>query len=205
MSWSRNNSFITLSSGINPDYSEFEADGTLKFNGDATVWIDIDFPIIIRSTGAAIPTLEVLQGNIQAPQWQVNDFNVCEGQELVHKWKEGSEVYWHLHMITNGVDAVDKFVRWEVEYFWVNVSGQLSGTSTITHEHTIPANTPSTTMQIVSIGSFVPTDGRIGGHVFARLKRIGSVGAAPSRNPWCTMLQLHIECDTVGSRSIGTK
>ena len=47
-------------------------------------FVDLDFPIIVRNTGVGIPTLETLIGNVTAPQWQVNDFNVCEGQELIH-------------------------------------------------------------------------------------------------------------------------
>jgi hypothetical protein len=41
-----------IGNSISGDYSEFEADGTLKFNGGSTVWKDIDFPIIIRTTGS---------------------------------------------------------------------------------------------------------------------------------------------------------
>jgi len=66
----------------------FESDGTLKFNGTASTWQDIDFPIIIRITGANIPTLQTIHGNITMPQWAVNDYNVCESQEFVHQWKE---------------------------------------------------------------------------------------------------------------------
>lgn len=191
--------------GGSSNYSEFESDGTLKFNGDATVWEDIDFPIIIRLTGANIPTLEVLQGNITAPQWQVDDYNICEGQELIHQWKEGSRVYWHIHIITNGVDTTDRFLKWEVEWFWVNVDGQLSASDTQSVEYTIPANTPTKTMKVISIYDWIPIGGKITGHVYARLKRIASTGTAPTNNPWCTMLQLHVECDTLGSRTISLK
>jgi len=37
------------------------------------------------------------------------------------------------------------------------------------------------------------------------LKRLASVGTAPTANPFCEMLQLHIKCDTAGSREITTK
>lgn len=30
-------------------------------------------------------------------------------------------------------------------------------------------------------------------------------GTAPTNNHWCTMLQLHVECDTIGSRNYQTK
>ena len=170
------------------------------------VWVDLDFPIIIRTTGANIPTLTTLQGNITAPQWQVNDFNVCEGQELIHKWSEGTPLYWHVHMITNGLDATARYVRFEVEYCWVNVNGVLSASATIDSlDLLIPANTPAKTMMLMSIGNFTPTGGKIGGHVYARLRRIASVGSAPGSDPWITMLQAHILVDTIGSRQISAK
>jgi len=186
------------------NYSEFEADGTLRFYGNATVWQDIDFPIIIRTTGANIPTLVTLQGNVTAPQWSVNDFSVCEAQELVHAWKEGSQVQWHVHFVTNGLDATNRYVNFEVEWFWVNPNGTLSATITSSGDTLIPANTPTKTMLIrqVTVATFA---GVIGGHVYARLRRIASIGTAPTGDPWCSMLQLHIECDTVGSRQISTK
>jgi len=30
-------------------------------------WVDVDFPILIRTTGAGIPTLATINGNITAP------------------------------------------------------------------------------------------------------------------------------------------
>jgi hypothetical protein len=187
------------------NYTQHEPTGFPVYLGNALSWRDIDFPIIIRTTGANQPTLTTIQGNIQIPQWAVNDYNVCEGQELVHDWKEGSEVFWHVHMITDGLDTSNRYVKWEVEYFWVNASGVISSSTTVSHEYTIPANTASKTMFIVSIASFTPSGGKIGGHVYARLKRIAASGTAPTNNPWCSMLQLHIQCDTNGSRSISTK
>lgn len=185
--------------------SGFEKDGTYVAEGNATYWRDIDFPVIIRTVAANKPTLAVLQGNITAPQWAVNDYYVCDGQELVHEWKEGSTLYWHLHMTTNGSDTEDRYIQWEVEYAWSNVNSQLSANTIITHEFLIPANTPDRTMFLVGVGNFTPAGCRIGGHVYARLRRIASAGTAPTSNPFCTMLQLHAECDTLGSREISSK
>lgn len=173
---------------------------------DETVWTDIDFPIIVRSTGTGIPSLTTMQGNITAPSWAVNDYNVCEGQELPHTWKEGTPLYFHIHLITNGLDATDRYVKFEVEYCWANMDGTLSAATTMTSaELLIPANTTTKTMKLFSIGSFTPTSGKIGGQVYARLKRVAATGTAPTNNPWVTMLQAHIENDTMGSRQIGIK
>ena len=169
-------------------------------------WRDIDFPIVIRTTGPAIPTLETLQGNITAPQWQVNDVNVCEGQEFVHDWVEGTECFWHCHIITNGSEGVNKYIRFEVEYCIANPNGTLSAAQTITgSDKLIPAGTEDKTHFIYSIGSFTPSTTTITAHTYARLKRVASVGAAPSSNPWCSMLQMHIQTDGWGSTTMTSK
>ena len=191
--------------GTSTNYSNFESDGTLVFNGNATVWVDLDFPIIIRTTGPNIPTLTTLQGNISVPQWAVNDFTQCEGQELIHGWREGSAIYWHVHMITNGTNVDNRYVKWELEWVWANVNGAISSPITTTSSDIlIPTNTPTKTHVMASIGSSTIA-ATIGGHIYARLRRVASTGTAPTGNPWCTMLQAHIECDTVGSRGITTK
>ena len=198
--------FPALKVGTITNYTEFETDGTPKYNGNATYWRDVDFPIIIRNTGPNIPALSVINGNLTAPQWQINDFNMCESQEFVHEWKEGSRVYFHLHLTTNGLEAVDKFVRFEIEFGYVNVDEQWIFPSVIdSGDVMIPANTPNKTMLIVSVGNFEPTGIKIAGHCLARLKRIASTGTAPAANPWVAMLQLHIECDTNGSRQMTVK
>jgi len=174
-------------------------------NDNIDSWTDIDFPIIIRTTGPNIPTLQTLNGNITMPQWAVNAFNVCESQEFVHGWKEGTAVFWHLHLTTNGVDATDRFVRFTVEYGYVDVMGQWVFPAVLNSgDILIPANTPTRTMMIMPLGSFTPPI-KIGGHSVARLVRVASVGAAPTNNPWIPMLQQHIQLDTIGSRTIGAK
>jgi len=174
-------------------------------NDNIDSWTDIDFPIIIRTTGPNIPTLQTLNGNITMPQWAVNAFNVCESQEFVHGWKEGTEVFWHLHLTTNGVDATDRFVRFTVEYGYVDVMGQWVFPAVLNSgDILIPANTPTRTMMIMPLGSFTPPI-KIAGHSVARLVRVASTGAAPTNNPWIPMLQQHIQLDTIGSRTIGAK
>lgn len=176
-----------------------------RWESDSIVWVDVDFPIIIRSTGANIPSLTTLNGNLTMPQWAVNDYNVCESQEFIHSWKEGSTVYWHLHLTTNGLEAVAKYVRFELEYGYADVNGQWVFPAVVTTaDMAIPANTPDKTMLIMSIANFTPAI-KIGAHVVARLKRVASVGSAPANDPWIPILQMHIQLDTLGSRNIGTK
>lgn len=187
-----------------------EADGTIVFDGDATYWVDIDFPIIIRTTGPNIPVLTAVRGNITAPQWSVGDFSVCEGQEMIHGYKEETPIQWHIHTITAGTDVDDRFIAFEVEWFYAKPSQQLSGGgtnfTTTSGDLLIPANTPDRTQLQFNIGAPQDMTGvGIATHVYARLARVAASGTAPTADPFCTMLQVHIECDTLGSREITTK
>ncbi len=178
---------------------------TQQWESDSLPWVDVDFPIIIRTTGAGQPILTAINGNLTMPIWQVNDFNMCETQEFIHGWKEGSEVSWHLHMTTNSSDATDRFVRFTVEYGYVDVNGVWVFPAVIdSGDIKITALTPAKTMQIVPLGTFTPPV-KIGGHSIAYLKRIAATGAAPASDPWIAMLQQHIQLDTMGSRTIGAK
>jgi hypothetical protein len=195
----------TLQVGGAVNYAQFESDGTLTFNGAGTVWQDIDFPIIARTAVANNPTPATLKGNITAPQWAVNDWIVCEGQEMIHAWREGTEVQWHIHVITGGTDTADRYFRFEIEWTWANFNGVLANiTTTTSADLKIPANTADRTHIIYEI-SKVTFAGTIGTQVYARLKRVAAVGTAPTANVFCPMLQLHVECDTVGSRAISSK
>jgi hypothetical protein len=191
--------------GSATDNATIEPSGHIQLNGEGTDWVDIDFPIIIRSTGANIPAIATLIGNLTAPQWEVNDYAVCEGQELIHGWAEGSPVTWHLHMYTGGTNTDLRFVKWEIEYAWTNFSSALTGTTVISTEVAIAPNLPAKTHLIFDIGTFTPTGGQIGAHVKARLRRIASAGAAPTADPFCEMLQLHVKVDSIGSRNISSK
>jgi hypothetical protein len=109
-------------------------------------------------------------------------------------------------MTTNGLEAVDKFVRFEVKFIYVTANAAWTNELTITSpDILIPANTPDRTMLISGLGNFTPAGVKIGGHTIARLTRVASVGAAPAADPFLAMLQLHIECDTNGSRNMTTK
>lgn len=186
-------------------YTEIESSGTMVARGDARCYVDVDFPIIIRTAGANIPTLGTLVGNLTAPQWQINDVNICEGQELPHSWVEGTTCYWHVHLITAASDATDRFVKFEIEYAYADLRGALTGAIVAeSAELTIPANTPNRSNLIYPIANFTPAV-KIGTQVYARLKRIAASGTGPSVDPFVPMLQIHILCDTLGSRKLGVK
>lgn len=191
--------------GVANNYTEFDQDGVMVSSNSARTFVDIDFPIIARTAVANNPTPATLKGNITAPNWAINDYLVCEGQELIHGWDEGTTIYWHCHTITNGVDVTDRYTKWQVEWCWADQNMNLSPIITTTSSDIlIPANTLDRTHIIAQIGSYV-LPAKIGCHIYARLQRIASVGTAPTSNPFCSMLQIHVKINTQGSKTLFNK
>lgn len=179
-----------------------------KLQGDSRAWDDLNFPIIMRSTGQTIAAYTAIDsgGVLLYPQWAENDYHVCDSNELPHGWAEGTTISWHLHMLTNGQEASDKFVKWELIWAAAKPSTALAEQTTITTtDFTIPSGTATKTHFIVPIGTVAMTGFTIGTHLYPRLKRVASSGAAPAANPWVTMLQAHIQFDTIGSSQVTSK
>jgi hypothetical protein len=185
-------------------YTEFEADGTLVFNGDATIWKDVMFPMAPpKTTGAGNPTLTTYNGNLRGYSFAVNDAHDFDPQEMEHDSKVGSTATFHVHWLSRSNDGTDRAVKWEIEYDVEPASGAVSATTTVSAEITIPAGTAVNTVFRDNIATFtIPAIARLVG---ARIVRIASAGAAPSVDPVLRALHFHYELDTVGSRQITTK
>ena len=189
----------------NDAISAFERLFSVGARFEDTQYEDINFPILIRTTGPGIPSLTTLNGNITMPQWAVNDFNVCESAEIFHGWDQQTPLEWHIHLTTNGLDATDRYVKFELEYGYVEVNGAwVFPTVFTTPDLLIPANTTTKTMKVYTYTTFTPA-ASVAGHVVARLKRVASIGAAPTANPWIPMLQAHVKLNTIGSRTTSAK
>jgi hypothetical protein len=191
------------------NYSTFEADGTLVFNGNATVWNDLPPNPIIRSRLAVAnnPTLTPFVGNLEQYTFDVNDY-VYDNFELMHDYKEESDLTFHVHWATNGLAATDAYVKWEVEYAVANRNDSAQNTfvaaTPISEEFLIPASTPDRTHYSKTIGTISGTNLKIGAIITYRLRRIASTGAAPSANPFGIQCGIHHIIDAVGSRTEST-
>jgi len=184
---------------------ESQTNHLYTITGAKTVWVDIDYPLITRTTGTNRPTLSTFNTNFEMLQWAVNDTLPAENQEMIHGWRQGTEVFWHLHMVTGGTNVDNRFVKWKIDYCYANIGSAYNGIQTVQAEILIPANTPVNTNIISSIGSFTDPTLRIGAHVKAKVTRIAATGTAPTAAPFLDMCQLHVECDSVGSGTIDHK
>lgn len=168
-----------------------------------SVWDDIS-PIPILNTrlgGANQPSLTNLVGNIQQFTFGVGDY-IYGAYEIPHTYKEGTDLDIHVHWVSNGLEATEKFVKWEFEYSIANVDGTFGTATVISSENSIPANTTNRTHFYSDINGVVSGTGLlIGAYILYRFRRIASTGAAPANNPFAIALGVHIEMDTLGSRT----
>jgi hypothetical protein len=184
--------------------TEVEKDGTLAFKGNATVWKDVMFPMAPpKATGAGNPTLTTYNGNLRGYSFAINDVHDFDPQEAEHDSKIGSTATFHVHWLSRSNDGTDRAVKWELEYDVEPDSGAVPATTTASVEITIPTGSAVNTVFRDNITTF--TIQAIARLVGARIKRIASVGAAPSVDPILRAIHYHYELDTIGSREITTK
>ncbi len=190
------------------DYLKIEPDGTLEFNGNATVFDDLRVPVTsVRVPGSKAPTwVPYSAGKLLAFDYQAvagNEEEISFVAQLPHSYKEGTNITPHVHWIPDVNDTGT--ARWGLIYEWVNRDGTFSGTTTIYADQVI--------------------DQRINDQVKTFFSAISGAGKTISSTLICTLfrnsshvnddlngmdlllleIDFHFEMDMVGSRQILTK
>ena len=192
--------------GGSTDYSSFEADGTLVFYGDATVWNDVQFAIGDGRVGVAnFPDWSTFTTNTKEYEFQVDDYIDLSANEMPHWWKEASTVKPHLHLAPNGLVNANRYAKFTVYIAYADANEVWTETSK-TAEIMIPANTTSLTHLFLDMGDLAFTNQKIGCQVKIRVKRIAATGGTEYPNHiFITQVGIHAEQDTIGSRDVATK
>lgn len=189
--------------GDNINHTAFEADGTIEFNGTATVYKDINIgaatlsgpiglqPDIVNyldetgaDTGIATLGLDVGEG--------------FSGQfEMQHDYKEGSDIVFHIHW--QGIDApsgTDK-VQFQLTYTLGKVGETLDATTVITIETDFDTQYESMRSDFVTITG---TNFNIEDQFKFTLERIAASANEYGGDVLTATVGIHYEIDTIGSR-----
>lgn len=211
-----NTSGSILRAGTATDNITIRADGSLIMSGTAIVWNDIPpLPLInARNGGGNQPLLTAIQGNVQALTFTIGDY-VYSSFELLHEYKEGSDIEAHIHWANQSSDTTVRGVKWELEYTVSNLSNSSTppfanafpASVIISKEIQIPANTPVKTHIYTDIGIISGVGLKIGTYILWRLRRIAATvtPAAPASNPYGLALGTHIQQNSIGSSTEHTK
>ena len=174
------------------------------------VYNDLYTSVVSAKTPAVgYPDWSTFTTNTGAYTFKVNDYADLSTIEVLHDYKEGTNLEVHLHLATNGTNnATERKVKYMVYYTWANPdtgSNQFSAESSVTAELTIPANQPDKSAYFLSLGTIAGATMKIGAQVKFRVKRIAGTGTEPINDPFLGMVGIHYQIDTMGSRSVSAK
>ncbi len=182
----------------------FEADGTLKMEGDATVFSDLQFPISFAKVPASnAPTWETFTPNTKEYGFAVDDFIDTQANETPHSWKHGTTGHIHMHITTKAANATgsDRFAKFTVLVAFNDTDETWQETS-FTAELTIPTGTSALQMFYLDMGDLTLTDFVEEAEIKLRVTRIDATGGTEYLgNIFITQVGIHLLEDTLGSRT----
>lgn len=190
------------------DYTEIEADGTIEFHGNATVWDDANVGgVSLGGPVANRPGTETLDDEggtdtgIYVLGFGIGDI-VSGAIEIPHSYKEGSDIVPHIHWQGNDAPSGTDYVKWELTYTVSQHEATLDAATTITIE---TAYDTQYEQVISAFAAITGTNFNMGDQFIFSLERVAAAGDAYSGNALVMTVGLHFEKDTVGSRQITTK
>ena len=191
------------------DYFSVEADGTIKFTGAATVWDDANVGALNLGAGPAStrPTVVTYTDETGADTgvgclgFDINE-SVSGVIEIPHSYKEGSDIYFHVHWQGPAAVTGTDYVKWELTYLVAQIGETLNAAVPIYIES--PYDTQYETV-LSAFPAITGTNFKIGDQFAFKLKRIAADGDAYVGDANVFTVGLHYEKDTVGSRQIITK
>ncbi len=190
------------------NYATFEADGTLRLAGNATVFDDLRVEGATARAGVVAPTDGT--GFRGDGNHQMRTFLHTQADEIqfyvqfMHGLKTGSVIYPHFHYMP--VTADTGVVKFVLGYYWANVGAQF-GTPEATHAltDTIGANSQWTHLIADNAAGLTLTDVGISAIMKCRLYRDNTVGGNLAAAVAGLYFDIHVELDTLGSREEYTK
>lgn len=212
--------FALICGTVNP--SDFDIDcGTQKtLRLVEEVWDDLRVPLTAGKIGASNPpTFSQFMddaGSVGVYLWRFGDQAVVGNEEqlwfaaqLPHSYAEGTDIKVHIHWSPAAGGAAGQFVKWGLEYTWINIDGTFGNTTIITSDaSTAPTATTSGdgTMLVdkhytTEIGAIVGTGKTISSMLACRVFRNSS--HADDDLPQAAFgleVDFHFEIDTMGSR-----
>ena len=192
--------------GTDTDNSTFEADGTLKFNGAATVEDDINISLVPPQGGAAAPAIIAFNGDARLDCYAFSGTNptpdeVHSSLEILHGYEEGSDISFHLHWYPT--DTTLGNVKWQLRYTWFNkstVPGAAVTVAVVSATSGVAWQEQTTSFSISGAGKTMGSR-----FVFSIFRDATDAQDTYAHRAAVTDMGVHYEKDTVGSRTTLTK
>jgi len=196
----------TLQLGGASDYTEIEADGTIKCAGGATTFNDINISGLALGTGPAAPAVIAINGTGILTYAFIGTGVLADelhgSLENLHDYLEGSDIVPHVHWCPTTADAGN--VKWQIEYIWISRTGTITTSTTIAV--TTAAGGTAWTLKRSDFPTVDGTGRNIGDRFMFRIFRDPADAADTYAHDAAILdVGIHYEKDTMGSRGITTK
>ena len=177
------------------------ADYTLLLN--PVVWNDINMSMVTAKVPAAnFPTWTAFTANLNSYTFAIDDYVDMSTAEILHDYKEGTNLGMHIHLVTNGLnDATARKVKYIIYYSWGDMDEAMSAEASLTAEQDIIANLPDKTHLLLDMGDIAGGTYKINSLLKFRVKRVAGTGTEPANDPFVEQIGIHYQIDTVGSRT----
>ncbi len=179
---------------------------------DTAVWNDLPpTPVISAKLGATAPTLATFVDDIQQFTFDNSNDFITGDTEVVHGYKEGTDILPHVHWATNGTDGTERTIKWQYKYTISNGNSSAPFDSlfpsqvVLSAEIVIPASTGDRAHIISGLGVIPGAGIKIGDIIVWRFERIAASGDDPSNDPFAIQVGAHAQFDTIASRGLFTK
>lgn len=183
------------------NFSKFEVDGTLTFNGDAVVWRDENFDSVSTGAGSSPAYINLDTTLIKVPSFPINQTKELNGHvELAHSYKEGTNLVPHVHFnpTTTGAGTVIFYLR-----IYIRKGTTVLYDSVISASIAVNGNAWEEIK--LDFAEIIGTTFTIGAQVSMRIYRSNADPGTYVDPVVITTWGYHHQIDTIGSRQITTK
>jgi len=197
---SRSGKFGDIGKG---DYIDISSAGNLRLLGAATVFDVLTVNAnATKLAGKSDPGFDVFTGGLRTHFFDPTiDEEVFFNVQLPHKWKEGTDIYPHVHWLPDASAGEPSVVRWGLEYIWVNLGVTAGAATTIYTNVSAPAENFVGYRHYLSPFAAISGAGKtISSMLVCRLFRNASnVADTFSADAGLLHFDFHIEIDSLGS------
>ena len=190
--------------GTSTDNITIDSDGHMTFNGAATVWDDVRVPANnLTTAGSNDPSKVNWKGNLITWAFDQSKMNQLFFEvQIPHGYKEGSDIYPHIHWRPLASAASATRVRWGLEYVWQNVGEEApTNTTTIYTTKVMPSENLIGYKHYLSAFNAITGKGKeISSCLSCRIFRDAANAADDfAGDAGLIEIDFHIEMDTIGS------
>ena len=186
------------------NYTEFEADGTMRAVGDATMTDDINISVQSLATSGAtvLDTIAVDSNNFKAFKGTGVQAQQADGStEILHPYMEGSDINPHIHWMPEDAAAGD--VKLSLGYRWWNRGGVMPAETVVSGVTAAPGVAYQSLRTDFTVSGVGMT---MGSRFVFRIFR-DPADAEDTYEHYVIPLDfgVHYTKDTTGSRTVGAK